>query len=619
MAKNAKVKNSLNDIDLKKIYLTEIAWEVCNQVGGIYTVIRSKTPSMTDRWGDRFCMIGPLIEQDVTGEFDPIQELNDPFGRAVAKMRSMGWNVLYGRWLVSGRPKVVLLDINDSSSRLEAIRKRLQKDHQLVMKEDDQLQNQVIAFADLTKVFLTLLAKEVKKSKRNLIAHFHEWMASIPLLDLKKENASMKTVFTTHATALGRFVAMNNEDFYTRLPRYNWKELAQNYHIMPIVQVERASAQHADVFTTVSEVTGKECKYFLGKEPDVITPNGLNIERFVAFHEVQNLHQHYKEAIHQFIMGHFFHSYSFDLDNTLYFFTSGRYEFRNKGFDITLDALVQLNQKMKKAKLKQTVVFFFVTKRPFWSVNPDVLHSRGVMEEIRKVCSSIEKQVGMRLFNAAATSETDHRLPNLTDMVEDFLKLKYRRILRSWKSKRWPIVVTHNLVDDISDEILQYLRNAKLINSPEDKVKVVYHPDFIDSTNPLFGIDYSEFVRGCHLGIFPSFYEPWGYTPLECIARGVPAITSDFSGFGAYTKNHFKDHDEYGVYVLKRYRRDPRVAAKELANVLFNFVKQGRRNRMVQRNKAEDLSENFDWSKLTEAYEKAYQKALAEEPLALPA
>ena len=238
------------------------------------------------------------------------------------------------------------------------------------------------------------------------------------------------------------------------------------------------------------------------------------------------------------------------------------------------------------------------------------MEQRGVMEEFRNVCQAIESQVGSRLFYKAASKKEDFRLPDLNDLVDDYWKLRFRRILQSWKSDQWPIVVTHNLKSDDDDEIIQFLRKAPLVNNPKDKVKVVYHPDFIDSSNPLFGIDYNEFIRGCHLGIFPSYYEPWGYTPLECLAHGVPAITSDLTGFGDYVGKNFSGHEQSGAYLLKRYKLKPQLIVKELADMMYSFCLTSRRERMVLRNKSEDLAEHFDWSELCTYYNKAYVKAI---------
>lgn len=594
---------------LKKAYLIEAAWEVCNQVGGIYTVIRSKIPAMMSQWKNRYCLIGPMVGQDINAEFDPIEDYNDMIGKAVLAMRKEGWTVEYGTWLVTGRPKVVLFKVEDIKPKVNELKAKLYSENGIEIHEDN-LQEQVLCFSALTKIFLTHVLQNIGKKDVKIIGHFHEWMSCLPILSIKKEKLPIKTVFTTHATALGRYLAMNDENFYSNLPEYEWERCAKEYNILPIARIERFCGQSADVLTTVSDVTARECKYFFGRNPDVVTPNGLNIERFVAYHEVQNLHQEYKSEIHEFVMGHFFQSSPFDLDNVIYFFTSGRYEFRNKGFDVTLEALKLLNQKMKKAKMEETVVMFFITKKPTWSINPVVLESRGVMEEVRKNCESVQAQIGDHLFYAAASEKENFRLPDLNKFVDDYLKLKYRRVLQSWKSDSWPIVVTHNLVDDQNDQILSYIRENELVNNPLDKVKVVYHPDFIDSTNPLFGIDYGEFVRGCHLGVFPSHYEPWGYTPLECLARGVPAITSDLAGFGNYLDRNFEEIEESGGYVLKRYKRKPETVVKDLAKMMFDFIKKTRRERMVQRNKAEDLSENFDWSQLVQYYNLAYTMSI---------
>ena len=593
--------------------IIECAWEVCNQVGGIYTVIRSKIPAAVEAFGQNYCLLGPLENENISAEFDPIHNLSDPIGRTVEKMRNMGLDVRYGHWLVTGRPRAVLLNPQNVFNRLDTLHRHLNKDFGINTHREDPLLDKVVMWSDLNRTFFTILSKEVIKGKQKVIAHFHEWMASIPILEIRKENLPISTVFTTHATMLGRYLAGNDQDFYAKLDKFNWEVEARRFGILPQVTIERLSAHNADCFTTVSDVTARECVHLLGKQPDVVTPNGLNITRYVAYHEVHNRHEQFKDKIHEFVIGHFFNSYDFDLDNTLYFFTSGRYEFRNKGFDITLMALQWLNRMMVKEGIDKTVVMFFITKRPTWSINPEVLESRGVMQEIKRNCEAIEKQVGERLFYAAASSRDEHKLPDLNELIDDYWKLRYRRTIQSWKTKQWPIVVTHNLVNDIDDEILNYLRGQQMVNSPLDRVKMVYHPDFIESTNPLFGMDYGQFVRGCHLGVFPSYYEPWGYTPLECVARGVPAITSDLSGFGTYVEKLDADHEDKGVSVLQRNDVSEKKAAENLGRYMLHFVKSSRRFRMLQRNKIEDFSENFDWKVLIEHYKEAYSVALAKE------
>lgn len=597
-------------IQKSKPLIVECSWEACNQVGGIYTVIRSKLPAAVNRWGDNYCLLGPLEDDNISAEFDPISDTSDPIGKTVEKMRNMGYEVWYGRWLVTGRPRVVLLNPENVYNRIDSIHRHLNQDLGIQTNKDDSLLEKIMLWYDLNKTFFTILDREVVRGKRKVVAHFHEWMAALPILDIKREKLNISTVFTTHATMLGRYLAGNEPDFYDKLSRYDWKVEGKHYGILPQVMIERACAHSVDCFTTVSEVTGAECRHLLGKDPDVITPNGLNITRYAAYHEVQNRHALFKDKIHEFVIGHFFSSYDFDLDDTLYFFTSGRYEYRNKGYDLTLKALQWLNRAMLKEGIDKTVVMFFITKRPTWSINPDVLESRGVMQEIKRNCEAIEKQLGERLFYAATSSADEHKLPDLNELIDDYWKLRYRRTIQSWKTKSWPIVVTHNLVNDIEDDILNFLRSEQMVNSPMDKVKIVYHPDFIESTNPLFGMDYGQFVRGCHLGIFPSYYEPWGYTPLECIARGVPTVTSDLSGFGKYVESLEDDHEEKGVYVLKRENHNSKKEIERLGRYLLHFVKSNRRYRLLQRNKLEDYSENFDWKLLIDHYREAYEFAV---------
>ncbi len=438
-------------------------------------------------------------------------------------------------------------------------------------------------------------------------------MAGLPILDIKRDKMPVKTIFTTHATQLGRHLAINSPLFYAHLPFFNHELEAKKFGVVTEESIEYACAQSCDVFTTVSDVTARECKHLLKRKPEEILPNGLNIERFEVLHEFQNLHARYKKEIHEFVMGHFFQSYTFDLDKTLYLFTSGRYEYKNKGFDLTLEALWHLNEKLKAEKTDLTVVMFFITKRDYYSIKPEVLQSRAIMEEIRQTCEAIEKEIGKGLFFASTTRQ-DNRLPNLNDFVDDYWKLRYRRTIQSWKNNRLPLTVTHKLVNEESDEILQFLGRRNLLNRPEDKVKIVYHPDFITSTNPLFGMDYSQFVRGCHLGVFPSYYEPWGYTPLECMASGVPSVTSDLSGFGDYLTQHFPDHEKNGMFVVERGKRTFDWSARNLATSLYKFLTQSRRDRIMQRNNVENYSSSFDWKTLIRHYRRAYEHAINPQP-----
>jgi glycogen(starch) synthase len=593
----------------KRKLLLEIAWEVCNQVGGIYTVIRSKVPAMVEKWDDNYVALGPYFPQRSAAEFEPIVELDETeIGQTVRKMRQLGYGVEYGYWLVTGRPRVVLFDINSiSTDQLNQIKTQLWINHQLSTLNVEDLVNQTIVFGEMVRQFITLLAEGHAK-RVDFVAHFHEWMASTGLPDLRRDNVKVATVFTTHATMLGRYLAQNEPGFYGKLPFFDWKREAQHYGIETQATIERLAALQANVFTTVSDVTARECEVFLGRSPDLVLPNGLNVTRFAAVHEFQNLHVQYKEKIHEFVMGHFFQSYSFDLEKTLYFFTSGRFEFSNKGYDITLEALARLNHRMRENNMDMTVVMFMVTKQPYTSINPEVLHSRALLNEIQETCESIEKQVGDRLFHAAASNTQSTKLPDLNNFVDEYWRLRLRRTVQSWKTHRLPPYVTHNLVQP--DDMTRFIEKANLVNNEYDRVKIVYHPDFIASTNPLFGLDYSQFVRGCHLGVFPSYYEPWGYTPLECVVRGIPTVTSDQSGFGDFIMQIMRDYENRGIYVINRRTQSFDEAADQLTDVLYRFVKMAQRDRIKQRNQVESIADVFDWSSLRSYYDTAHDLAL---------
>ena len=583
--------------------LFEVAWEVCRQVGGIYTVIGSKAPAMVQRWQERYCLIGPYDPQTSAVEFEE-RRPTGPTGLAVKALRAGGFEVHYGDWLVTGQPRAILLNPHSALAYLAEIKYQLEQRHGISCPHDEPLTDQALAFGFLVHRFFQALLAE-GKARCPVIGHFHEWLGALAILPLRRDPLPVSTIFTTHATLLGRFLAAQDPWFYDHIPFVDWPGDARRFHIEPQVRLERAVARAAHLFTTVSEVTAFECEHLLGRKPDLLLPNGLNIERFVAMHEFQNLHRLYKEKIHQFVVAHFFPSYTFDLDTTLYFFNSGRYEYRNKGFDMTLEALARLNAKLKAARLPRTVVFFLITRRAHRGILADVLQRCAMLEEIRRNCQAIQEEFGRRLFEATAMGGT----VEYDVLVAEHEKLRLRRLVHAWRAERLPSIVTHDLVDD-NDEVLQQLRYLDLINRPEDPVKVVYHADFVSPTDLLFGMDYDHFVRGCHLGIFPSFYEPWGYTPLECVARGIPCVTSDVSGFGTYLMRALPQEARDGILFARRRHCSFDDAAEDLADGLLRFCRLGRRERIELRNKVESCADRFGWQVLGKHYAEAHRMVL---------
>ncbi len=441
-----------------------------------------------------------------------------------------------------------------------------------------------------------------------MLAHFHEWMAGVAIPRIAHLRLPVATVFTTHATLLGRYLAGDNPSFYEQLPFINADEHGgARTTSTPSSPIERAATHASTVFTTVSEVTDAEAQQLLGRKADAIVPNGLNIQRFSALHEFQNLHQTYKERIHEFTMGHFFPSYTFDLDQTLYVVTSGRYEYRNKGFDLFIEAMYRLNQRLKQIPDPPTVVAFIVTRAPAKHINVQTLQRQSMFEDMRNVCGALERQMGSRMFRAAARG----RLPKMQDLLDDEELLRLRQSIQAWRTGPQPAIVTHDLVDDAGDQILRHYRHRGLFNGPDDPVKVIFHPEFVTATSPLFNLDYQQFVRGCHMGIFPSYYEPWGYTPMECVALGLPAVTTDLSGFGAYVQHHVPNAAHQGICVLNRRTKGFEETTSNLVDYLMSFAQMNRRQRIEMRNRVERLSELFDWSALVVHYHEAHDLALA--------
>ena len=583
--------------------LFEVAWEVCHQVGGIYQVLRSKASEMAARWGDRYVLVGPLVPGSVEIELEA-ELAEDWLGGVVEALRGEGLDVVHGRWLVAGRPRALLLDPRLPAERLELIRHRLQRDHGIPPARGNALVDDVLGFGGAVASLFRTVQRHA--AERRVVAHFHEWLGSSALAPLDAEGVRLTTLFTTHATSLGRYVASSGDDLYGRLDEIEPGREAQRFGIDTQHALEVAAARTADVFTTVSPITQEECERLLGRKPDFVTPNGLDVARFDIGHEFQTLHATYKEGIHRFVMGHFFPSYSFDLNETLYFFSAGRFESRNKGFDLCLEACARLNAELRHAGSETTVVFFVVTARSIRNLHPSALHSRGLLDDLDESAQRIGREVGERLFRRSAAGEAS----NLDELTEEYWRLRHRRLEHAFRSNEPPLLCTHEIDDPDNDPILAHLRHLGLRNAPEDRVKVVYHPEFISSTNPLWGMDYEHFVRGCHLGLFPSQYEPWGYTPLECVAMGVPAITSDLAGFGRYVGEAFPDHDDWGLGVLARRDRAYQDAAADLAECLVAFCRLDRSARIALRNDVVAHSLAFDWGRLASAYHTAHARAL---------
>jgi glycogen(starch) synthase len=586
------------------VFFFEISWEVCHQVGGIYQVLRSKARAMRDRWDDHYVLVGPRVPETADVEFEP-EPCLDWLAEVLKDLTEAGFQPVHGRWLVAGRPRVVLLEHRLPPEHVEVVRHRLHRDHGIPPARGNELVDGVIGFGDGVRQLLHSAARHAPELR--LLAHFHEWLGSAALAAVRSELPEVATLFTTHATSVGRYVASSGEDPYERLSEIEPERQAERFQIEAQHEIEQSSARAAHVLTTVSPITGEECESILGRAPDLLTPNGLDLSRFDLGQDFHTFHRQCKDSIHRFVMGHFFPSYSFDLDRTLYFFNAGRFEPRNKGFDLCLEAAARLNAELRAEDSDLTIVLFIVTARRAESLQPSVLHARGVLDDLEEASQRIASDVAQRLFRHAAAGET----PALDSLVDEYWRLRYRRLQHAFRRRGDPLLCTHVLEHPDQDPILVHVAHLGLQNRAEDRVKVVYHPEFISSVNPVWGMDYEHFVRGCHLGIFPSCYEPWGYTPLECLAMGVPAITSDLAGFGRYASEAFPDHDDWGLSVLPRRGIRYHDAAADLTARLLAFCRLDGAGRSELRGRVETHSHAFDWSRLAVDYHAAHDRALA--------
>lgn len=340
---------------------------------------------------------------------------------------------------------------------------------------------------------------------------------------------------------------------------------------------------------------------------DVVTPNGLNIKKFSAMHEFQNLHARSKSHILEFVRGHFYGCLNFDLDKTLFVFIAGRYEFSNKGADVFLESLSRLNYLLKANRSDVTVVAFFIMPAKTNNFNVETLKGQAVRKQLWDTANVIKEKFGKKLYELLLEGE----MPDINSMLnrEDFTMMK--RAIYATQRRSLPPICTHNMLDDSNDQILKAIRRIGLFNSSTDRVKVIFHPEFLSSTSPLLPLDYEEFVRGCHLGVFPSYYEPWGYTPAECTVMGIPSITTNLSGFGCFMQQHIADPAAYGIYILDRRFRSLDDSCNQLTSYMYSFCQQSRRQRIIQRNRTERLSDLLDWKYLGRYYVHARQLALA--------
>ncbi|KAJ6155823.1 Glycogen synthase [Penicillium chermesinum] len=578
--------------DVRNHMLFEVATEVANRVGGIYSVLKSKAPVTTAEYGERYTLIGPLNKASAAVEVEELTPASPAMRETIASMTERGIEIVYGRWLIEGAPRVLLINTGTGYRWLDEWKGDLWNISAIPSPDADHETNEAIVFGYLVAWFLgEYIAHE---RRRAVVAHFHEWLAGVALPLTKKRHMDLTTIFTTHATLLGRYLCAGSVDFYNNLQHFDVDAEAGKRGIYHRYCIERAAAHSCDVFTTVSHITAFESEHLLKRKPDGVLPNGLNVKKFSAMHEFQNLHSQAKEKINDFVRGHFYGHNDFDLNNTIYMFTAGRYEFRNKGVDMFIEGLARLNHRLKSSGSETTVVAFIIMPAQTSSLTVEALKGQAVVKSLRDTIENIEKGIGKRMYERCLSWKEGDNMPDEKDLITSQDRVLLRRRLFAMKRHGLPPIVTHNMVNDHEDPILNQLRRVEMFNRESD----------------LLPLDYDDFVRGTHLGVFPSYYEPWGYTPAECTVMGVPSITTNLSGFGCYMEELIENSSDYGIYIVDRRLKGVDDSVNQLTDFMYNFTLKSRRQRINQRNRTERLSDLLDWKRMGLEYVKARQLAL---------
>jgi glycogen phosphorylase/synthase len=538
---------------LRPDYLFEVSWEICNKVGGIHTVISTKALTLVQEHKNNLILIGPDVWRDTEQNPEFIEDLQ-LFSSWKNKALEEGLRVRIGRWNIEGKPVVVIVDFTPFFSKKDEIFKTFWEEYKLdsISGQWDYVEPGLFGYA-AGKVIESFTKFQLTQRHR-IIAQFHEWMTGTGLLYLKTNMPQIGNIFTTHATVMGRCIAGNNIPLYSKLEKYNAEQKAIEFNVVSKQSLEKVSAVEADCYTTVSEITAKECAQFHGKEVDIVTPNGFEnsfvpegeefklrrIEAKVKFYEVAEAllaHDVTKDAL---VVG-----------------ISGRYEFKNKGLDVFIDALAKLNK-----------------------------------------CSTLEREVLAFILIPAG-----HHGPR-KDVFKNLQEKDYENIVVLSNTH-----ITHYLNEPESDPILNKIKSVGLHNSSSDKVKIFFVPCYLNGNDGIFNMHYWDLLIGMDITVFPSYYEPWGYTPLESLAFHVPTVTTTLAGFGLWVNDHYsKDHP--GIKVIERTDDNDNFVIDEISSTICQYSSLSLEEQEVYRQNAHEVSKIALWENQINFYKEAYDIAL---------
>ncbi len=537
----------------KADYIFETSWEICNKVGGIHTVLSTKSFTVVNKFKDNYICIGPDLSIE-NGKADEFIEDFSLYKNWKAVAWQEGLRIRIGRWNISGNPVVILVDFTPFFEKKNEILTQFWLKYKLdsISGQWDYVEPALFGYAAgrVIESFYQFYCN----AQDNIVAHFHEWMTGTGILHLNTTAPQIATVFTTHATVLGRSIAGNGLPLYENIEQYDPLLTASKFNVQSKFSLEYLSANIADGYTTVSEITNKECVAFFKKPADVVTINGFE-NNFVPQDELydekravarKRLKQVASALLQQPIS-----------ENPLFVINSGRYEFKNKGIDVFIRALAEL----QKREIDREIIAFLAIPAG----------TSGMREEL------IEK-----INNKVVYTDSNNA------------------VLRDY--------ATHPLHAPNDDPIIKELNRLNIDNSPESKVKVIFIPVYLNGHDGIFNLTYYDLLIGFDLSVFPSYYEPWGYTPLESVAFGIPTITTSLAGFGMWVKNNFGN--QKSAWVIHRSDYNDEQVCFELARAISYFAECTPDEVKENKIKAFEIAKEALWEKLYANYLKVYDIAI---------
>lgn len=536
----------------------ETSWEVCNKIGGIYTVLSTKAQALQNLYKDKTIFIGPDVwtEDNPSPYFSEVPSLLKPW-RDKALLPE-GVSVRVGRWNIPGKPIVILVDFKGMYKLKDyyygEMWERFRVDSLHAYGDYDE----GCAFALAAGAVIESICSYKRMRHKNVLAHFDEWTTGMGLLYTKWKVPFVGTIFTTHATSIGRSICGNGKPLYDYLSGYNGDQMARELNMESKHSLEKAAAHAADCFTTVSDVTAAECEQLLERRPDIVTPNGFPADWAPTKIRQKRARQAAREAMLN--VGSRLSGRTLPED-TFIVATSGRCEFRNKGIDAFLDAARMLND---MAPSRNLLLYILV---PAWSKAP-----RADLKE------------------ALAAGDGSNPVAPLAEPV-----------------------ITHQLNNPDEDPIIGRIRQLGFASQPADaKVQVVYVPCYLTGNDGILDMAYYDVLAGVDLTVFPSYYEPWGYTPLESVAFGVPTVTTSLSGFGQWVLSSGKNgFDKSGVMVIPRTDSNYHDVVRSLADSMMAMAQASQEVIAADSAAARETADKAEWNYFITYYVEAFRMALA--------